>query len=124
MERYIFIIGVACLVFAVILLIHRLRFLSGATYLTGTVVGYRYMNYSIEDQGKSKHLEIVYKTPKGEKKKMVLDNSLLAYLHKEGAPIKLAEKNKKVLVAEWLNIITAPTGFAIIGLICISVRFF
>jgi len=118
MKYYLLFMSICLLLGALYLVYYRLKFIRASQIIIGNVVGISNMNYSAENAGgMSKHIKVAYINSEGKDKIYTADNSLLAYLCKEGQSLKLALNKDKVLVNTVVGIYTAPVFIFIFGLV-------
>ncbi|GAB5407908.1 MAG: hypothetical protein BalsKO_02730 [Balneolaceae bacterium] len=118
---YFSFIGFILLVLSNSIILWRTYFVFTSTIITGTITRYRFISGVDDETGLSKHLEIRYTDLNGTASTYILDNSIMAYLYKEGETVKLAVKGEAVLFYSWIHVLTAPLAIAVIGLICLSI---
>jgi hypothetical protein len=122
MTIYFHTVGYMFVVFAIAMLCYRCFFVLSGRQVLGKVTDFVYRQ-SFQDNGvsRARHLKIRYVDGRGQQQVYVSDNGLLAYCFQLDDPIKLVEKNGKVIVSTLINLVTAPTALLVLGWAALAV---
>lgn len=115
MHWYYLIVGYALLLLALSLLFYRVHHLFVGRSVSGVVTNITTKNRTLTGNTNSRLIEICYKNSNGVDCKFEADNGLLVFFYKISDPIKLSEKNGKIMVSSLLNIVAAPVFLLIMG---------
>lgn len=115
MHWYYLIFGCFLLILALGLFSYRLYLLFTGRSFSGVVTNIITRKRTLTGITNSTLIEIYYKNSNGVDCKFEADNGLLVFFYKIADPIKLSEKNGKVIVSTLLNILTVPVFLFMIG---------
>jgi hypothetical protein len=120
MRWYYLIIGYSFFALALGLLFYRLYLAFTGNSVSGTVTNIITKNRTITGNTNSRLIEISYKNRSGATCKFEADNGLLVLFYKIGDPIKLLEKNGKVIVSSLFNTLSAPAFIFLMGFVILA----
>lgn len=115
MHWYYLIFGYFLLILALCLFFYRLYLLFTGRSVSGVVTNIITRKRTLTGNTNSTLIEISYKNSNGVDCKFEADNGLLVFFYKIADPIKLSEKNGKVIVSSLFNILTTPVFIFMMG---------
>lgn len=115
MHWYYLILGYALIMLASGLFFYRLHHLLSGRSVSGVVTNIITRKRTLTGNTNSRLIEICYINSNGVDCKFEADNGLLVFFYRISDPIKLSEKNGKVIVSSLFNIVTAPVFIFIMG---------
>ena len=121
MYWYYLILGNFLLIIALGLFSYRLHLLFTGRSISGVVTNVITRKRTLTGNTNSTLIEVSYKNSNGIECKLEADNGLLVFFYKIADPVKLSEKNGKVIVSSLFNILTAPVFLFIMGCLILVV---
>lgn len=115
MHWYYLVLGYSFVVLALGLFFYRVHHLFVGRRVSGVVTNITTKQRTLTGNTNSTLIEISYKNANGVDCKFEADNGLLVFFYKIADPIKLSEKNGKIMVRSLLNMITAPVFLFTMG---------